>query len=98
MEMAARHAKYQADHRTQGHQLWDKRVKELFQTMGQYAYAKLLPNLGPNKLKLVCWNLEPKCSPVGKNLLDTGVLRRKNIVILVEICLKVQKVYGTPVL
>jgi len=41
MEMATRHALYQADKNTQGHQLFDQRVKELFKTLGQYAYAEI---------------------------------------------------------
>lgn len=41
MEMATRHANYQADHNTQGHQLFDQRVNELFKTMGRYTYAEI---------------------------------------------------------
>ncbi len=41
MEMATRHAQYQADHKRQGHQLWSKRVKELETTMGSYRYAEI---------------------------------------------------------
>lgn len=41
MEMAARHAKYQADHNQQGHQLFQLRVEELYSTLGQYKYAEI---------------------------------------------------------
>jgi acetyl-CoA carboxylase carboxyltransferase component len=41
MEMATRHAKYQADHRQQGHQKFQERVEELYKTLGKYAYAEI---------------------------------------------------------
>ncbi len=40
-EMATRHAKYQASHNKQGHQLFDQRVKELTKTLGKYKYAEI---------------------------------------------------------
>jgi len=42
MGMATRHANYQALHNTQGHQLFQQRVTELQQTMGQYVYAEIV--------------------------------------------------------
>jgi hypothetical protein len=41
MEMATRHAKYQASHQQQGHQLFGSRVDELRQTLGSYIYAEI---------------------------------------------------------
>jgi hypothetical protein len=41
MDMATRHAQYQADHRQQGHQKFQERVEELYQTMGKYQYAEI---------------------------------------------------------
>lgn len=41
MEMATRHAKYQAAHRQQGHQLFDARVAELRRTMKNSAFAEI---------------------------------------------------------
>jgi len=41
MEMATRHANYQAKRNTQGHQLFQQRAEELMQTMGRYAYAEI---------------------------------------------------------
>lgn len=41
MEMATRHARYQALKNTQGHQLFQQRVEELYRTMGQYEYAEI---------------------------------------------------------
>jgi len=41
MEMATRHAKYQADHNNQGHQLFQQRVEELYRTLGQYKYSEI---------------------------------------------------------
>jgi hypothetical protein len=49
MEMATRHSQYQADHRQQGHQLWDKRVKELFKTLGQYTYSEIAAESWPEQ-------------------------------------------------
>jgi uncharacterized protein YkwD len=39
--MATRHAKYQADHRQQGHQLFAERVAELRKTMGNSTFAEI---------------------------------------------------------
>lgn len=41
MEMATRHAQYQADHRQQGHQKFQERVEELYKTLGKYQYAEI---------------------------------------------------------
>jgi acetyl-CoA carboxylase carboxyltransferase component len=41
MKMATRHAKYQADHRQQGHQLFASRVAELRKTMGNSTFAEI---------------------------------------------------------
>jgi hypothetical protein len=41
MAMASRHARYQAEHQKQGHQLFSLRVEELYSTLGQYKYAEI---------------------------------------------------------
>jgi len=41
MRMATRHAKYQADHRQQGHQLFDSRVAELRKTVNTQSFAEI---------------------------------------------------------
>jgi uncharacterized protein YkwD len=41
MEAAAKHAQYQADHRTQGHQLWDRRYRELQAKMPGLGFAEI---------------------------------------------------------
>ena len=41
MAMAARHAKYQADRRQMGHQLFSERVAELQKSMGHLAFSEI---------------------------------------------------------
>lgn len=41
LEMANRHANYQALHDKQGHQLFQQRVEELYRTLGKYEYAEI---------------------------------------------------------
>jgi hypothetical protein len=65
MEMATRHAAYQAKYNTQGHQLFDERVEELQKTMGKYQYAEICaeswkrqendPLLDLGKEMFLCW-------------------------------------------
>jgi uncharacterized protein YkwD len=69
MEMATRHAKYQADHNNQGHQLFQQRVEELYRTLGQYKYSEIaaeswkwqveapMRELGTEMFK--CWSQSP---------------------------------------
>lgn len=69
MEMATRHANYQASHQQQGHQLFSQRVDELSRTMGSYAYAEIaaeswnwqvndtMLELGAEMFK--CWKQSP---------------------------------------
>lgn len=69
MEMATRHAKYQANCKTQGHQYFQQRVDELYKTMGQYKYAEIAAeswerqvNNSPKELgkeMFFCWARSP---------------------------------------
>lgn len=69
MEMATRHAKYQADHCAQGHQRFQQRADELYKTMGQYKYAEIAAeswerqvNDSPEDLgkeMFYCWERSP---------------------------------------
>jgi hypothetical protein len=69
MEMASRHAKYQADHCAQGHQRFQQRADELYKTMGQYKYAEIAAeswerqvNDSPEDLgkeMFYCWERSP---------------------------------------
>jgi len=69
MEMATRHALYQATKNTQGHQFFQQRVEELYHTMGQYAYAEICAEswkwqehdtmLALGKEMFKCWKQSP---------------------------------------
>jgi hypothetical protein len=69
MAMATRHAKYQADRRTQGHQMFQARCEELRQTMGNFQFAEIAAESWPwqkdfamdalGKEMFVCWRQSP---------------------------------------
>lgn|SRR5574340_69943 len=56
-EMATRHAKYQATHNRQGHQLFDQRVKELNKTLGKYKYSEVAAEAWKNQKDETKFNL-----------------------------------------
>jgi hypothetical protein len=69
MAMATRHAKYQADHRQQGHQLFDSRVAELRKTVSCQSFAEIAAEswerqkddtpLDLGKEMFTCWKQSP---------------------------------------
>lgn len=61
MEMATRHARYQADHNSQGHQLFQIRVEELYHTLGQYKYAEIAAESWP-------WQAEASMLELGNEM------------------------------
>jgi hypothetical protein len=69
MEMAARHAKYQASICVQGHQNFDARCNELRKTLGNFEYAEICAESWPEQVNdsmealgwemFKCWKYSP---------------------------------------
>ena len=66
MQMAARHAKYQADHNQQGHQLFQLRVEELYGTLGRYTYAEIAAESWP-------WQVDDTMLDLGTEMFKSWV-------------------------
>jgi hypothetical protein len=66
MSMATRHAKYPADHNSQGHQLFQLRVEELYSTLGRYTYAEIAAESWP-------WETEASMLELGTGMFKSWV-------------------------